>query len=388
LKGDMILELTYAGRFASRLPQGMNLEQSPYNQLDKASGQTFAQAFDAVAIPLRAGGNAPNQPFFENNSPGGTQALITRARTSFINGNVSNIFLNMDTLRMQNSLQPFNNYVSQMAMLRSSTGISNYNALFVTMRKRFSRGFFYDLSYTWSKSLDQLGRNQNSANVTPNSFDLYSEYGPSEFDIKHILNAVGSYDLPFRSSRPVLKQLINGWTVTGIFTARSGDALVVTQANPVWGGGLNLAINSGAIPTVDPGSLSHSVNNSVGSNNIGTNGGGAGSGFNMFGNPEQVFNSFRRVELSRDGRSGRSMPLRGMPRWNIDSSVGKTIDITERFKMRLGVDMFNVLNRVDFANPSLDLTNSRAFGVITAQLVPANRSFGSRNIQVSARIDF
>ena len=126
----------------------------------------------------------------------------------------------------------------------------------------------------------------------------------------------------------------------------------------------------------------------MGSNGIGTSAGGSGSGLNMFGNPEQVFNSFRRVEISRDTRSGRSNPLRGMPRWNLDASVGKTIPIVERVKMRFGVDFFNILNKVDFNNPGLDLTNRAAFGVITGQFVPTNRSFGSRNIQVSARIDF
>jgi hypothetical protein len=53
LKGDMIMEIGYVGRYASRLPQGMNVLQSPYTQVDRASGQSFAQAFDNVANALR-----------------------------------------------------------------------------------------------------------------------------------------------------------------------------------------------------------------------------------------------------------------------------------------------------------------------------------------------
>ncbi len=388
LKGDMILELSYVGRYAQRLPQGMNIVQSPYNQLDKASGQTFAQAFDAVAIALRANSTPANQPFFENSMPGGTTAIANAARNNFINGNVSNIFLAMDRARLGAGRPAFNNYFAQMAMLRSSTGISNYNAMFVTLRKRFTRGLFYDFNYTWAKSLDQLGRVQNSANVTPNSFDLNAEYGQSEFDIKHVANLVAGYDLPFKTRNRFLNHIVSGWNVTGIFTARSGDALVVTQANPVWGGGAFLATNSAAIPTVNPGTFSTSASSSVGSNNIGTNAGGRGTGLNLFSNPEGIFNSFRRVEISRDTRTGRGMPLRGMPRWNIDNSLAKSFTVYERVKFRVGADFFNVLNKVDFTNPGLDLTNPRAFGVITTQLVPANRSFGSRNIQLSARIDF
>src|SRR6266852_3336750 len=159
VKGDMILELSYVGRYASRLPQGMNLLQSPYLQLDKASGQTFGQAFDAIAAQVRAGvpiANIAAQPWFQNNVPGGngTAAIVGAASSSFLNGNASNVFLQVDNRRMAAGLQPFNNYVSQMAMLRSSTGFSNYNGLLVTLRKRFSRGSFYELSYTYSKSLD------------------------------------------------------------------------------------------------------------------------------------------------------------------------------------------------------------------------------------------
>ena len=399
-KGDMILEMSYVGRYASRLPQGMNLTQSPYLQLDKASGQTFGQAFDAVAAQLRAGTPAAQvtpQPWFENNVPaagalaGKTAGIVAASNSNFVNGNVSNVFLAIDQRRMLAGQQPFNNYMTQMAMLRSSTGRSNYNGLLVTLRKRFSHGFFYELSYTYSKSLDQLGRVQNSANVTPNSFNLNAEYGPSEFDLRHVFGGVFSYELPFKSHMPVVKQLVEGWSLSGIFSARSGDALVVTEGNPVWGGGLFLAVNSGAIPLVNPGSLSHSANSGVtGSNNHGTNSNPAtgGTGLNLFSDPDAVFNDFRRVNVGSDGRSGRANPLYGMPRWNLDSSVGKTIAIMEKVKFRIGFDFFNILNKVDFNNPSLDLTNPRAFGVITTQLTPTNRSSGSRWIQASVRIDF
>jgi hypothetical protein len=392
----MIWRLGYVGRYASRLPQGMNVLQSPYTQVDRASGQSFAQAFDNVANALRGGATAAsvaNQPFFENNMPGGgTQRLISAAgTTNIINGSLANVFFAMDSARMAANLAPFNNYMSQMSMLRGSTGISNYNAMIVTLRKRLTQGYFYDLSYTWSKSLDQLGRNQNSANLTPNSFNLDAEYGPSEFDLKHVFSGIGGYDLPFKSSNPILNRVIKGWSVTGIFTARSGDVLTISQGAPVWGGAFGLAINSAAIPIVDPGSLGTTVNTGVaGSSNTGTTGNPAtgGSGLNIFSNPEQVFKSFRRVNIASDGRTGRSNPLRGLPRWNIDTSIAKSTNITERIKFRFAFDFFNLTNHVDFANPAPSLTAPTSFGVITAQLVPVNRSFGSRSIQVSARIDF
>ncbi len=402
LPQNMLLEIGYIGRYADKLPQSTSFGQAPYMFKDNASGQTFAQAFDAVASELRRGVAAANvtpQAWFENQVPGGggTRVLAAAQSSNFINGNINQIFLNIDQRRMLAGLQPFNNYLAQTLFLRSSVGSSNYNAMFVTLNKRLSKGLTTTLNYTFSRSLDQFGVVQNAANVIPNSFDLDAEYGPSPFDINHIFNGVFRYELPFGKGRfigasnALLDKIIGGWYLSGIYTARSGDALTVTQGAGVWGGSLFLGFNSGAIPTVDPNSFGNEVNRGVnGSNNIGTNAAPAsgGTGLNLFSNPEQVFNSFRRVELRRDGRAGRSNPLRGPSRWNVDLSLGKTTTIKEDFKVTFLADFFNAFNNVIFGNPNLDLNNSRAFGVLTAQLAPADRTAGSRWIQLGLRIEF
>jgi hypothetical protein len=170
--------------------------------------------------------------------------------------------------------------------------------------------------------------------------------------------------------------------------------LVVVQGTQVWGGSLFLGFSSGAIPTRNPLSFSNYVNRNVtGSNNIGTNSSPAnrGTGLNMFANPEEVHNSFRRVEVSRDGRAGRANPLRGMPRWNLDGSVGKRTQVIggeHPVVLRFSFDFFNLLNKVDYTNPSLDLNNPRGFGVITTQFTPANRVDVSRWIQAGLRVEF
>ncbi len=403
MPGNILLELGYTGRYADKLTQSMSFGQALYRHLDRASGQTFAQAFDAVARQLRSGTAAANvtpQPWFENQVPGGngTRVLAAAQSSNFINGNINQIFLNLDQRRLQAGIAPFNNYLAQTLFLRSSTGQSNYNAAFVTVNKRFSKGLLATVNYTFARSLDQLGANQNSANVMPNSFDLDAEYGPSPFDITHIINSTFRYDLPFGKGRffntgNVLDKVVGGWYVSGIYTARSGDALTVNQGAGVWGGSLFLGFTSGAIPTVDPNSFGNETNRNInGSNNIGTNGDPAnrGTGLNMFANPEQVFNSFRRVELSRDGRAGRANPLRGPSRWNVDLSLGKQTTIKEDFKVTFLADFFNAFNNVIFANPTLDLNNSRAFGVLTTQFIAPERggTAGSRWIQLGLRIEF
>lgn len=400
MPGDMLLEIGYVGRFARDLTQSMSFGQVPYMHLDPASGQTFAQAFDAVALQLRSGVAAASvtpQPWFENQNPSGTKTLAAAQLSNFINGNINNVFLTIDTNRMLAGLQPFNNYVARTLFLRASTGRSNYNALFITARRRYSKGFLYQINYTFSRSLDQLGAVQNAASVMPNSFDLNAEYGPSGFDITHLFNASWLYELPFGRGRlfgtssETLKKFIGGWYVSGIYTARSGDPLVINQGPGVWGGSLFLGFNSGAISTASPSTFGSGVHSGVtGSNNIGTNSNPAtrGTGLNLFGNPESVFNSFRKVEISRDGRAGRANPLRGLSRWNLDLSLGKKTAIKERVSMIFALDFFNIFNKVDFNNPGLSLTDPRNFGVITSQFIPNNRTAGSRWIQLGMRVEF
>ncbi len=401
LPWNMLFEVGYVGRYANKLMQSMSFGQVPYNFKDNASGQIFNQAFDAVARQLRAGtpvAQVTAQPWFENQVPGGTAAAIAAGSSAnFINGNMNQIFLGIDRLRMLNGRAPFNNYLAQTLFLRSSTGSSNYNALFVTLNKRLSKGLQATANYTFSRSLDQLGAVQNAASVMPNSFDLDAEYGPSPFDFTHLFSSLWVYDLPFGKGRmfdpgnKYLDRVVGGWYLSGIFTAQSGDALVVNQGGSVWGGSLFLGFASAAIPTIDPTTLSNTVNQGVqGANNIGVNGARTsnGSELNLFPNPQDVFNNFRRVETSRDGRAGRANPLRGLPRWNLDISLGKKTAITESVSLALVFDFFNVFNKVDFNNPSLDLNNPRAFGVITSQFTPPSRSAGSRWIQFGMRIEF
>jgi Carboxypeptidase regulatory-like domain len=420
LPGNMLLEVAYSGRLGRRLPQSMSLGQSPINFKDPSSGQTFAQAFDAVATQLRAGTAAASvtpQPWFEDLSPGGTVALASAASGNFINGNVASVFRTIDGKRLVAGLATFNNYVAQGIFLRSSTGESNYHALLVTLDKRVSHNLSFTANYTFSHSLDQIGAIQNAANLMPNSFDLDAEYGPSGFDFRHIFNGKWVYTLPFKSSNSFLKRIFEGWYNSGIFTAISGQPLTATEGSQVWGGALALGFNSGEVPTVNPGTFGTGVNGSVcaGPGRPGSSGDGPncqslyppltpplkGSGINLFGNSAAVAGDFRPILLASDGRSGRSNPIRGLGHWNLDSSFGKTTAITERLHLTFAADFFNLFNHPIFCDPgatngngagcngSLSLASGlQNFGVISSQFIPANRTQGSRWIQLSFRVEF
>jgi hypothetical protein len=411
LPGQNILEIGYVGRLGRNLAGSFNLNSAPYFFKDNVSGQTFAQAFDAVATAIRAGGTVATQPWFENLLPGygaaicgggtATACIASGNNAAFQNGNVTNLFISMDVYRKFQSglnLPTFNNLQVFDLFMRSHKDYSNYHALVVTLRNRPWHGILYDANYTFSKSLDTVGAVQNSASYYATSFDPSIEYGPSFFDHTHIVNAVFNYDLPFghghrmgSSNHEFINKFIGGWYTAGVVRFSSGAPLLVTESNQVFGGGAIFAFNTGEMPLVNPGSLGGGVHNGVaGSNGVGTAGDPAtgGSGINYFSNPSAAVKDFRPILLASDTSTGRDNPLRGFWFKNLDLRLGKVTTIHERAKMEFSFDFFNAFNHPTFLDPTLSTTNLANFGVVSTQLIPANRNAGSRWIQFGLRIDF
>jgi hypothetical protein len=98
---------------------------------------------------------------------------------------------------------------------------SNFNALLVGATHRFSRGFVFNTEYRWSKSLDTCSNDHDCKQTYP--FDQSTEYGPSDFDVRHTFKAAGVWELPiFRNRNDLLGKLAGGWELSGILTASSG----------------------------------------------------------------------------------------------------------------------------------------------------------------------
>lgn len=398
LPGNILLEVGYVGRLGRNLPQSVQLSSIPYFMKDPASGQTFAQAFDAVAQQLRAGvapGSVTPQPWFENQLRGSalcptagtcTAALAAAQAVAFQQGQLNALF---NFINLRRPAGPITNMQVLDLWVRISGGRSNYHAGFISVTKRLSHGLTFTVNYTLSQALDQYGLNQEYIGVNSNGFDLNLDYGPALFDRRHTLNAFWTYELPFGRGRRwsttgAADKLIGGWYFSGILTANSGLPLTVGQHAQVFGGDpLNFAVTAGAIP-IRKLNFGNSVHRGVtGSGGVGVTGDPArrGSGLNLFANPEEVFRSFRHVLISQDGRHGRGV-LRGLPRWNVDLSIGKKTLVTESLRMVFSFDLINAFNHVEFNDPSLSLLNPAAFGVLTSQFG------GPRAIQFGFRIEF
>jgi hypothetical protein len=392
LPGSMLLEVGWVGNWASRLPTSINLANAPYFFVDNASGQSFAQAFDAVATALRNGQTVTPQPWFENQMAGytcgaattPTGCLAAGSGSNFVFGNVSNLFQTMDLFRYGQNLPTFDNLQSSLQEMRTYIGTSVYNGMIVTLHKGTSHGLSFDLNYTFSKALDDGLVNQNNAGYYLNGFTPNVSWGPSIYDRTHVFTGSYVYNLPAGHGHLLhfngwADKILSGWYTSGVYSAFTGLPLTVTESSQVWGGGTILSGSVGAIPTVDPNSISTSAHSGISS---------SPTGLNLFADPAAVIGDFRYVQISQDGRDGRANPLRGLGSWNLDVTLGKTTTIHENVKFDFSAQFLNIFNHVNFADPTLSLQNTSNFGVLSSEATPANRSTGARWIELGMRIEF
>jgi hypothetical protein len=100
---------------------------------------------------------------------------------------------------------------------------SSYNALIARLTRRFANGFQLDAVYRFSSSHDEASYEFGAETNETNPRDLRSEYGPSDFDVRHNLVVSGLWELPiFRNRHDAVGNLLGGWQITGILTTHSG----------------------------------------------------------------------------------------------------------------------------------------------------------------------
>ncbi|MHB8639153.1 MAG: TonB-dependent receptor [Candidatus Acidiferrales bacterium] len=398
-----MIDAGYIGRLTHNLESGGDINASDMFAKDPVSGQTLAQAFDAVSTFFRGGGSCSTvakvatcpglaaQPFFENMAvPGGVPGAGANFCQTTYGGSCTAVAAQGDSGDAINGslggFMEFNyNFIAQAPLDPSQFvfnfwnwggGWSNYNAGFITVKKSFSQGLNLSFSYTYSHSLGTQTLNQQYIIYgNPSPFDPATGYTSEPYDRRHVANAAWYYVLPFgrgrrfSSENGIVNRIVGGWYTSGIWTWQSGLPLCA-QAGGDYGDIAGSA--TGGTCAVSSIPLTGLTGKHVG---VGR------SGINMFANPTAVFNSLSRPLLSQNLRPY-NYNMVGFPLWNVDMSVGKNVVATERFKAILTADFFNVFNLMMPANPNLSMNNPSAFGVVTGQ---AN---GPRVTQLGLRFEF
>ncbi|MGB7281502.1 MAG: TonB-dependent receptor [Candidatus Acidiferrum sp.] len=116
-----------------------------------------------------------------------------------------------------------------------SDGASWYNALLVSLNKRFSHGLQAQVSYTWAKDLsDTYGSTTgpNGGSVTGNQDDLAAGYGPDNFVRPQRLVVNYSYQFPKPHwGNAFANEAVGGWSVQGVTVFQTGHYLTITYDN-------------------------------------------------------------------------------------------------------------------------------------------------------------
>lgn len=413
LPGKMLMEIGYIGKFSRNLPQGISLNAPYYLTKDAISGQTYAQAFDCLALETRklAGPsglscNTPAgtttatsgitiQPFFENimgtsnctAAKGAfsncTALVASKGKNDLNNGDLNNFaFDAVDFITEANGTTVFtgldntqNFQYSGITGEGSTGGFSNYDAGFITLEKRTGSGLQFAFNYTWSHAQGNQGLQQQNVYSSNSPYNLNLDYASELFDRRHVFNTWWTYPLPFGKGgaygphNSILDRAIGGWTVSGIWTSATGFPVCIAADGNY---GSFLSNGTCAIPGsgVNLGSLGGSRHTGVGS-----------SGVNFFASPSTVLGEVSRPLLTQNGRVPFDQ-MRTPLEWNVDLSIAKNIAVTERYRVILTGDFLNAFNHANFRFPSLDLNSPATFGVYSAQVnVP-------RRIQIGARFEF
>jgi Carboxypeptidase regulatory-like domain len=115
------------------------------------------------------------------------------------------------------------------ANVLSDNSFSNYNAMQIEFRQRLTRGLTMNVNYSWAHAMnDRYNKNVDNIGNFATLRNRRLDYGPSTFDIRHVLQAFGTYDLPvgrgrkFSVNNAVLDGVVGGWTVGAIFRMQSG----------------------------------------------------------------------------------------------------------------------------------------------------------------------
>ncbi|HET8781682.1 MAG TPA: TonB-dependent receptor [Pyrinomonadaceae bacterium] len=382
LPGDFILEMSYVGRQGRKLFAQADTAQV-LNHRDPVSGQFMFDALNllqAEILPQTAVATEDlvftNQPWFQNIVPGGTATIAQALRQETERGDTSSIIF----LLYQNGLLDPNLSMSGQFgtnIYISNQGASSYNGMLVSLRKRFSQGLQFDFNYTWSHSIDNGSSITNtvSGGLVCDMTNLRVCRGDSDFDVRHLVNANFIYELPFgrgqrfgSGSPGWVNQIIGGWEVSGIFTARSGLAFSTTSGTFPLGFNFNspAALNNGNIASLQP--------------RIHDN----GTTIQFFDDPDVVFDLANPQDgvfrFPKHGEIGSRNVLRGPSFWNLDTALMKNFKMpwSENQSLQIRWESFNVFNHHAFGLPNANIAGTTFGQITTSATTPREMQFAIR----------
>ncbi len=250
-----------------------------------------------------------------------------------------------------------------------SSSLSNYNALWLTVRKALSHGVQVNSTYTWSKSQDLNSLGSQGGYTLQNNFNPQGDYGLSDFDARNHFVFSGTWNLPLHGGR-----LAEGWLLANITQLQSGNPMNVVTTSTY--NGVSGTIRPTLVGAYSTGRGATQANGNV----LFIKGSGCATltaSCAFYAQPGG-FGTLRRNALAGPGFA------------DSDVSLEKTTRIAEQAALVLRVDAFDMLNHVNFANPNLTATgaSTSTFGQISTTRTAVVDAGSSRQLQFAMRFEF
>ncbi len=240
----------------------------------------------------------------------------------------------------------------------------HYNALLVKLEKRYSKGLTSLTSFTWSKNLDDTSAGSASIGApgdpgpqTPYCYACDFGRSSSDYELRFVQSFVYQIPIPTAwAANKFVSTAIGGWQASSIFTAQSGFPITpeVSFDN-------SESLNGADRPNIVP-------------------------GVSVFGpgtqNPNRWFNAaaFAVAPPLQFGNAGRHI-IDGPGIFTWDATMMKNFSLTERFRLQLRAEFFNLTNHANFSDPNASINTPQA-GLITYTTTNA------RQMQFAMRLAF
>jgi len=312
-----------------------------------------------------------NPPVFNITAAGISGASCTNLAMACGYANTSATVNNRRPLNSEFGLSAATPTYSNVYVIRSNQN-SNYNGLQIQLEKRFSHNISARGSYTWSHTLasNTLDGTALTGTFLDQNFPQLEARQRSDQDRRNEMNMSFVWKTDYFKAHPVYRTIVNGWTVTAVWTANSGQPFTVTTGTDNYFDG-----QASNRPSIAPGKFAHLISN-------------GGSRVAM---EKQWFDTTAYCVTGSTGCPGlgplnllgneRPAQLSDPGYRDVDASIFRDFGLFERVKFQVRGEATNVFNLTNLGGPSATM-NSSTFGEVTG-------SGGSnRIIQVGGRILF
>jgi hypothetical protein len=245
--------------------------------------------------------------------------------------------------------------------LLEDTAQSWYDAGYVNVRRRYSRGLTFLANYTWAKNLSNAPDFRSpmfESSIPQNDSNLAAEKGPS-CDVRHRFALSAVYSIPGVTRSNWTNALTKDWQVSTVYQVQTGFPFTIS----VFGD----TANSGTVLGENPIRANYTGQPIYGS---GTHTAAQWFSRSAFATPA----AFTFGDVGRNS-------VYGPGTQTLDLALARDFAITERAKFQFRGEFFNALNHTNLGTPDR-FVNTPQFGTITQSTTPG------REVQLSARLSF